>query len=342
MCDQTDNSAPTNIDRLKTLQKALDFGADFDVAATDVAKLLSSAGSLEPSSQSMAVALSKSSRLHDWITCGKSASLIVHGNKLSGRKRQRSALSLVCAKLVDELGLANVKVRGPEDSKIFTVSWFCGERTQYAPEGAVDNNANIVAMWRSLIAQLLHQVLDRADLDPAGFGYIARIDTLLKVDDSVKESWLDNVRLGSLFIELVYTLPEGSTLFCILDGVSHHEDRKHHADLFKLIQDFLLIKSISGSCRFKLLATTPLGSSQVESWFDYGEPMKTWPRWRLPLTGGITAAEWDASIGKAVIDFREWFKEDERLRKEWKAEVEKMRKESGSTICPVTNSYRNG
>lgn len=231
MCDQTDNSAPTNIDRLKTLQKALDFSADFDVAATDVAKLLSSAGSLEPSSQSMAVALSKSSRLHDWITCGISASLIVHGNKLSGRKRQRSALSLVCAKLIDELGLANVKVRGPEDSKIFTVSWFCGERTQYAPEGAVDNNANIVAMWRSLIAQLLHQVLDRTDLDPAGFGYIARIDTLLKVDDSVKESWLDNVWLGSLFIELVYTLPEGSTLFCILDGVSHHEDRKHHADL---------------------------------------------------------------------------------------------------------------
>lgn len=122
VCDQTDHSAPTNIDRLKTLQKALDFGADFDVAATDMANLLSSAGSLEPSSHSMAVALSKSSSLHDWITCGISVSLIVHGNILRGRKGQRLALSLVCAKLSNELGLANVKVRDPEESKIFTVS----------------------------------------------------------------------------------------------------------------------------------------------------------------------------------------------------------------------------
>lgn len=197
-------------------------------------------------------------------------------------------------------------------------------------------------MLRSLIAQLAHQVLDRTDLDPDGCGYIAMIDKFLKVDDSVKEGWLDNVWLSSLLSELVYTLPEGSTLFCILDGVSHHEDRIYNADLFELIQDFVLIKSLSRFCRFKPLVTTPQGSSQVDCWLGQGGHIKTWRRWRLPQTGGITAAEWDASIGKAVIDFPEWCKEDEKLRKERKAEMEKMRNESGSTVCPVTNSYRNG
>lgn len=115
-------SAPTDIEPLKTLQEALKFGADFDVTATDVANLLSLAGSLEPSTKGMAVALSKSSRLHEWIISGDSASLIVYGHITSDRKRQHPGLSLVCSKLVNELGLANVQVRGPEDSKIFTVS----------------------------------------------------------------------------------------------------------------------------------------------------------------------------------------------------------------------------
>ncbi|MCJ1251447.1 hypothetical protein MMC30_008680 [Trapelia coarctata] len=268
---------------LQVLLKALDLGPDWNVTPDDdVSAILKIGSYVNCSSRDLAVTVMQSHKLHKWITCGKSSFLNVHGHIQDPKEQQLSGLSYICAKLIQEFALGNKADSAKGESDFVVIPWFCGKHLDLNP----------VVMMRNLIAQLLVQLSDRADL--------GRLWNAM----NIKRDRLGNhmVPLCDLFLALVHALPEGTVLFCIVDGISHYNTKDHHANLFSAIHIFVQLSNPWRHSYFKLLVTMPWKQTKwyMSELFQSEEILNIKSRLQLFRSReSYTPAKWDASIGKA-------------------------------------------
>ncbi|MCJ1382835.1 hypothetical protein MMC17_005948 [Xylographa soralifera] len=290
------NATDTQIERL---HRALDVDPDVNVAAEDVLDLLRLGGTLSLPSQDRSVALMQSPRLQNWVTCPTSSVLLVNGHMFSSTSETRqSPLSFVCAKLVDVL-LPKRGAKLANRNSILAVNWFCGQHTDYG----IDPDAHPTGMMNNLISQLLTQLSSRTrngfelNLTP-----ITALRKLAHVGRPAPEGAFDSSsikELCQLFAELVFLLPEGTNLFCIIDGISYYEDEEYTEELHEAISMFMkLATQIRGGCVLKLLVTSPLRSHEAQKLFYDNEIYDMDPK--LPPNGGFTAMKWKTSLGQGA------------------------------------------
>lgn len=189
--------------------------------------------------------------LRDWIACPGSYRLLVHGNfdSTDAIDRRVTPLSVLCATLVRTLRVTCESVDGIRIGLVF----FCGlHRRNDAFNGGV-------AMIQSLAQQLLeHFPAPTVELDPW-------------IDVSKLEQG-DLNELCRLFMGLVYQLPPGVTVFCIIDGIQEYENPVHLSGMMTVVM--ISVALVNESCRptgtviFKLLLVSPFETTELRREFD--------------------------------------------------------------------------
>ncbi|KAK8137126.1 hypothetical protein PG984_005066 [Apiospora sp. TS-2023a] len=175
----------------------------------------------------------------DWMRCPGSYRLLVHGNFSSTDvvDRRVTPLSVVCA--VTALSL-RVKPSGRDGLRISLV-FFCGvHRSNDALSGGV-------AMIRSLSQQLLAQApYPTFWLDP-------QLDIQRLEHGDVEDLCL-------LFKSLMYGLPAGVKVFCIIDSGQEYESPEHLPEMMTIVRTLLTLATECNSRLrgvFKLLLVSP-------------------------------------------------------------------------------------
>ena len=239
----------------------------------------------------------QSDPLQTWLTSLSSSVLLVNGQMFSSSpgEQRTSPLSFICAKLIDilvpEPGYHSV----PGSSNVFAVYWFCGEHT----DGAQDYDAHPLGMMNNIVSQLLTQLSSpesgdlELDLEP--------VSTLTRLPGSRSQTPFcnDSIEdLCQLFVEIVLSLPEGTILFCIIDGISYYEHPESRRDgLYEVISTFTkLATQIQGGCVFKLLATAPVQTHYVRDLFYETEIYDL--KQDLPGVTNFTELNFHESLGR--------------------------------------------
>ena len=182
---------------------------------------------------------------------------------------------------------------------MFVVYWFCGQHTDGSIGRAQDYDAHPLGMMKNLVSQLLTQLSliesDELELD------LEPVSTLQHLSASESETPFRNESiedLCQLFVEIVLSLPEGTILFCIIDGISYYEHpRSRGDDLYEVMSTFTkLATQIQGGCIFKLLATAPVQTHHVRGLFYDTEIYSI--KEDLPDTGGFTNMKFQERLGK--------------------------------------------
>lgn len=274
-----------NRKQLLTLLKHLGNDEDDDVRTRDMSAQLNLIYRLSHPSQDRAVALILSSRLQRWLTDTSSCALLINGQMFSTEHETRqSPLSYFCAKLIDGiLSQDQQDISNP----VFSVCWFCGQHTDVR----ADVDAHPPGMLSNLLSQLIHQLMQSS------------VSTTLQ-DFALSDQHLQLSDLCFLFSQVAGSLPNGTVLFCILDGISYYEDADRRDECMEV---FSTLTSLTRQSRtepdrplLKLLVTAPLRSHHVQSLFEADEVMNMDEHY--PPNGGFSALQWDLSIGGAHDD----------------------------------------
>ena len=274
-----------NREQLLVLLNKLGNDEDDDVRTRDVSAQLNLIYRLSLPSQDRAVALILSSPLQRWLTETSSRALLINGQMFSSEHEARqSPLSYFCAKFID-----GVLSKNQQDisNPVFAVCWFCGQHTDVR----ADVDAHPPGLLSNLLSQLIHQLLQSPLLT-----------TLQDLALSDQHAQLSD--LCFLFTHLVRSLPKGTVLFCIIDGISYYEDadrRDECMEVFSMLTSLTRqSRTESDRCLLKLLVTAPLRSHHVQSLFEADEVMNMDEHY--PPNGGFSALQWDLSVEGANDD----------------------------------------
>ena len=259
-----------------------------DIANNDTIQHLKSIHILSLESQDRVVALIKSPKIHTWLTSTTSSVLHINGQMFSSEhEARRSPLSYTCAKFADSI-LA--KARHPEASNsnpTVILRWFCGQHTDVC----TDYDAHPPRMLRNLLSQFIHQLLS--------LGIESTSAHLPSLGDDPTLS-----DLCGLFVGFAQCLPTGSTLFCILDGVSYYEDARRRDELTEVLLMLKTLKNQSYEATkgplIRVMTTAPLRFFLATELFDIGEVLNMSERY--PPDGGFTALKWDVGIGRKLMN----------------------------------------
>ena len=249
------------------------------VPAIDVKSLLQIAWTLPKPAQDRAVNLMQSPKLHEWLKVPYSTVLFVNGN-FSTSARQ-SPLSFVCAKLLDSLQPSD---KSPHVEGIHAQAFFCGQHLSPS-----DPDTGLAGLMRSLLAQLL--------ICPDHTFKMSTIDKLRKIDPS------DVDALCTIYYSLITQLPSYTTVFCLIDALSFHEDNnrrcKEALTVMQTLIDLMESPSDSQRCIFKALLTCPGISRTLYKEVVRKEDVIWMPK-KVSAQGGFTSMKWSASAGRDV------------------------------------------
>ena len=261
---------------------------DHELADTDTNQQVRLIYILSRESQDRAVALINSPQMHLWLTSTTSSVLHINGQMFFNEHEARqSPLSYTCAKFIDSV-LAQVKhAQTSTINPTIVVRWFCGQHTNVR----TDYDAHPPGMLNNLLWQVICQLLDLGiDSTSAGLPPLGHDPTLSD--------------LCELFAGVAQSLPPGTILFCILDGVSYYEDAQRRDELTEVL---LMLKTLtlqlheaSKGPLIKILTTAPMRSSLASRIFESDEIFNM--NERYPPNGGFTALQWDAGIGRELMD----------------------------------------
>lgn len=209
------------------------------------------------------------------MTAEESVALIINGdpNGHSYAKR-KTPLSFVSARLVHAID----KVRSLERSEIITAHFFCGLHDTYeesweCPSGVVN----------SLLAQLLTQYRNTKDIK-------------IESPEGLKSHKIRAV--FGYFERIIKQLPEGVTVFCVIDSVSTYVNLPEiEGDAKWLISNLLWLATTEPpeKATFKLLLTAPNSLRVRKSKLRGSEVLNVSER--PPRTGGFNDVQWDSAIG---------------------------------------------
>ncbi|KAL2151993.1 hypothetical protein VTH82DRAFT_5177 [Thermothelomyces myriococcoides] len=200
----------------------------------------------------------------EWIVSPSSAKLLIYAN-FPGLVMETSALSLFCTTLIKAFR---------SRKRYLCLVWFCGRHLGYDDESDLDLSDSEAAsdddddpgwvhygeddympgtrqrvikrMMRSLIAQLLcdYEFDQRYLLPPSA-------DLHALEDHSLPQLW-------HLFGWLVRQMPEGVTLFCLVDGIVFYEREDFEEPMLDVLGDLIgLTASRDISAAVKVLVTSP-------------------------------------------------------------------------------------
>ena len=221
----------------------------------------------------------KSPKLSEWLTAPHSAILFVNGNY--GTSERRSPLSFVCAKLMDSLEPSN---RPPRAKGLHAHAFFCGQHLNPS-----DPYFEVSDMMRSLVAQLVVSHHDKFDR--------SRMLKLAKIDPSDVQSLCD------IYYSLIAQLPSYTTVFCLIDALSFHEDNKKRCKEAQIVMetfnDLVEIDNQSEHCIFKVLLTCPGASRKLYNEVSQKRNIMWMPK-KVSPQGGFTGMKWSASAGREV------------------------------------------
>ena len=214
------------------------------IAVQDLGDVQQAATSFSTSVQSQVIDLISSSKLQDWITSPYSCAMLVLGTE---GDEKISALSFVASLLIQS-------VQYSQNAAL--LSFYCGLHT----ETYRDTIASASGMVRNLTAQLL-QI--RSNSLEFGFEFIDR-----KFMQALESDSLEAV--CDLFQTLIHQLPDDTTLFLIIDGISFYETADRLDDtLYAMSRMMQLVDN--AKLVIKLLVTTPGASAHVTKLFSLEE-----------------------------------------------------------------------
>ena len=277
-----------NRQHLRVLLGKLDFDQQADVAHNDTVQQLRLINILSRESQDRAVALMYSPQFHTWLTSTTSSVLHINGQMFfSEYEARQSPLSYTCAKFIDSV-LAQARHPPTSTSNpIVVLRWFCGEHTNVRN----DYDAHPPGMLNNLLAQLILQLLN--------LGTDSTLGSLPSLGHNTTLS-----DLCGLFVKLTRSLPLGTRLFCMLDGVSYYEDAQRRKELEEVL---LMLKTLTrqtyearGPPLIKILTTAPLRFSLASRVFGKDEVFNMTERY--PPNGGFTPMQWDTGIGRVIMN----------------------------------------
>ena len=109
--------------------------------------------------------------------------------------------------------------------------------------------------------------------------------------------------LCSLFTVLVGSLPRGSILFIVIDGISYYEDEARREECMEALSTMTeLARGAPGDtdngCLVKLLVTTPLRSHHVQKLFAGTETLNLDEY--IERDDGYTESLWNVRIGRVI------------------------------------------
>ena len=292
-----------NRQQLRTLLGNLDFDRETNVAHKDTVQQLGLINILSRESQDRAVALMNSEQIHTWLTSITSSVLHINGQMfLSEYEARQSPLSYTCAKFVDSILAQTRQSQASTSSPTVVLRWFCGQHTNFR----TDFDAHPPGMLNNLLAQLINQLLK-----------LGLESTLGNLPSLGHDPTLSD--LCELFVKLTRSLPVGTRLFCILDGVSYYEDAQRGKELKEVL---LMLKTLTrqtyeawrGPPLIKILTTTPLRLFLASRVFEKDEVFDM--KERYPPNGGFTPMQWDTGIGRVLTnsfqDMERWTETDIR------------------------------
>lgn len=276
-----------NQQQLRDLLGRLSIDDQSDVAAKDAPFLMNLIHTLSLASQYRAVTLIKSPILQEWLTKSESGPLHINGNMFSHQNETRqSPLSFFCAKLIDSVLHGAQTSRSRARKTIFAVRWFCGQHADMVE----DYDAHPTGMLNNLVAQLINQLLD-----------FPNTLTLPNPPD-LPGNGLQCSELCEIFVLLAETLPPGTVLFCIIDGISYYEDKDRRAECTEVLSMLTSLTRRSHDatqgCLIKLLITTPLRSRCAQELFMVNEVLEMDEY--IPPNGGFSALQWDLGVERVI------------------------------------------
>ena len=226
----------------------------------------------------------QSPNLHVWIkNCGSNI-LFINGN--FNPSAHRSPLSFVCAKLIDSIhpSPSSQESEGPPLG-IIAQAFFCGQHLT-----SKDPDAGVAGLMRSLISQVLAK--------PNCNFTVSIIDRLSHI------SLLNVTELSAIYQALVMQLPAQTTVFCIIDALTFHEDNKIRCrDALTVVQTLAdLTDRCDGEshCVFKALLTCPGNSRALYK--ELSKEDVVWMPKKVSAQGGFTSMKWTASAGKDLSE----------------------------------------
>lgn len=163
-------------------------------------------------------------------------------------------------------------------------TFFCGQHLK--PN---DPDAGVAGLIQSLLAQLL--------ACPDQNFKVATVDKLSKSDPS------DVTQLCAIYFSLISQLPSSTTVFCLVDALTFHEDNKRRCkEAVTVVQTFVdLMEDPTDSqrCIFKALLTFPGASRVLYKEITRKEDVVWMPK-KVSAQGGFTSMKWSASAGRDV------------------------------------------
>lgn len=273
------------IEQRQRMEAALDMlEYNPSIPSSDIIILLRIAWTLTKPGQDRAVALMQSPKLHAWIKTYDPSILFVNGNFDSSARR--SPLSFVCAKLIDSIQPSSSGLESEAPTpRIIAHAFFCAEHL--TPK---DDHTGVAGLMRSLIAQIL--VSSGGNFTPATLDIISRTD-LFNVD-----------ALRNIYHKLIMQIPTRTIVFCIIDALSFHEDKKARRNEALAVVQTLADLTDScvgdGHCVFKALLTCPGTSRALYKELAKGDVI--WMPKKVSAQGGFTSMKWSASVGKDVAE----------------------------------------
>lgn len=158
-------------------------------------------------SLSQAAYLSEKPQFRNWLLGSGSATLLVDGHCGEHLSHRMSPLSIFCTTLIQSL------LDLSHSSQDIVLHFFCGQHLDptgslYGPQGLI----------RSLTAQLILELWTR-QLRP-DFHFLADQP---KFDGHTYPEDIDVRAMCQVFVSLLGQLPPGTTVYCVMDGISQFE-----------------------------------------------------------------------------------------------------------------------
>lgn len=193
------------------------------------------------------------SQFRTWMVSSKSTELLVHGDFRGPRSDSAhiSALSVFCATLTQT-------ARAQSGQQHIVLVFFCGCHVERD-----DQHRGGKGIVRSFIAQLVRSLLFDTGVQQVGQ---PQLDGQKDAEKIIRKGNLS--QLYQLLGRLVKLLPEGVTLICLIDGISHYETDEFEDDVLEVLEFLLgLVRSGGMAAAIKLLVTTPTTTDVVQRCF---------------------------------------------------------------------------
>ncbi|KAF2729185.1 hypothetical protein EJ04DRAFT_447810 [Polyplosphaeria fusca] len=246
------------------------------IAQADIQRNLRSVWTMPRAAQDRVISIVRDRRLQDWITERSSSALFLNGNH--SMSSPQNPTSFVCAKLLASTEPQSSAEPG-KSRNTFAVSFFCAEHLRSS-----DPYHGAIGIIQSIVAQVLICYDD------------FNLDTIRQLSH-VNFDDLDG--LCDIFEILLSQLPRRTVLFCVIDGITSHEDSEvRREDVGAVLQRLIELaeQDFSEGCTFKLLITSPRLSRIYQRKLKTRENVLTMPA-KLASQGGFSNAKWTSALG---------------------------------------------